>query len=102
MGKEALASPNPQRRLARIVIAPELLLELFKLGPGGRQVIDGRVIESIGDPLPETSRALRCSIDESGYVQLLVEDESFQVVEPGWRIPQLHLLYQVTAVERGD
>lgn len=91
MMKELLPKVR-KRRLARVSVSPELLLDLLKVPPEGIR-IDGTLIKSCGDVLPWSATALRAAIDHYGNVSLLVEDDSFEEVYEGNLMPELRLSY---------
>ena len=84
-----------QRRVKRVSVTPELILELLKLGDEGT-VVDGGLVTFVSDPIPESATALRCGLDNCGNVQLLLEDDSFPPVFEGCIIPQITPTYKVT------
>ena len=81
----------------QIDISPGFLLSLLKVGKNGI-VVDGFRITFESDPIPETAKALRCGLTDSGNIRLLIEDESFAPIAEGMTIPQLLPTYSSTAV----
>jgi hypothetical protein len=92
--KEALTKVR-SARLRLITVTPELILELLKVPEGGIRV-GTRVIAAIENAIPASAKALRCSIGDAGRVQLVIEDQSFDEVIEGTKIPDLIPVYSET------
>lgn len=73
--KNALAKEQ-SRRLVRIEVSPELLLDLLKVPPEGT-VVDGRLLTVSKNAIPTTATVHNCSVDECGVINLVISDESF-------------------------
>ena len=72
------------RRIKSVRCSPEMMLYLVT--PGER----GRTLKAEDPKIPHGSRALRCGIDERGDLLLLIENEEFDMVEDGAKVPQLN------------
>ena len=72
-----------------VSISPELILAMLTLPESG-VVIDGRErVKPQIDIIPPSAKAVRCAIDDMGYVNIVIEDESFDEVCEGHRMPQM-------------
>lgn len=91
MTQEALTQAQGSR-VQYLEIAPELLLSLLKIPPKG-VVINQTLVTVEKDAIPPTARALRAGINECGNVILVIEDESFPLVYPGYVMKQICPLY---------
>lgn len=81
------------RRLKRLVISPDLILQLLIVGRNGI-VVDGIRIVSESDAIPEQATAVRCGITDDGSIQMLIEDDSFDEAIEGLPVPILKPVYR--------
>lgn len=93
MGLNFLALPEQRsRRWMRLVVTPDLILQVLKVPQQG-VVVDGVRIKATKDAIPESAKAVRCGITDRGDVQMLIEDTSFSEVIEGAAILQLSPWY---------
>lgn len=92
-------TPQPERRLRRLHISPELILSLLHVPPEGT-VIDGVRIKCIQSPIPRTAKPVKAAISDSGEIVLHIEDESFGLVREGYVIPQITPWFEATQEAR--
>ena len=83
------------RRQKLIRLSPDVILDLLKVPPEG-VLVDGMRIHSVGESVPRMARALRAGLDEFGNIVLVVEDDSFDNLVEGVRIPYMDLRYGET------
>lgn len=81
-------TPKPERRLRRLVVSPELILDLLHVPPEGT-VIDGKHIVCVRDPIPRTAKPAKVGFDDRGDLTLWIEDESFTPIMEGGIVPQI-------------
>lgn len=81
-------TPKPDRRLRRLVVSPELILDLLHVPPEGA-VIDGKHIMCVRDPIPRTAKPVKVGFDDRGDLTLWIEDESFTPIMEGGVVPQI-------------
>jgi hypothetical protein len=81
-------TPKPERRLRRLVVSPELILDLLHVPPEGT-VIDGVRIKCVQNCVPRTAKPVKAGITDDGEIALVIEDESFGLLADGWAIPQI-------------
>ena len=93
-----------QSRVARIVVTPELILEMLKIRGGKAAIGDGKevVFSESGDKIPETAKALRAGLTDSGSINLIIQDDTFAECAEGIPIPQLRPVYEIRFEEMSE
>lgn len=88
-------SPNSTggRKLRIVDISPEFLLDLVKIPPQG-EVRGDFFVACNEQPIPEDATALRCGINTYGGISMVIESDSFDIVEESKLIPKTQPMYE--------
>ena len=93
--------PRQPRRLARLRVSPQVLLDLLKM-PDEGVIVGSRKITAAGhawDRIPKTARIHSSGVTSSGEIQLVIEDELYDEVREGCVIREITPAYTQEAVE---
>lgn len=98
MNQSALARQDV-RRIRRVGVTPELLVEMLKIPPDGLRLGD-YCLRCERDAIPMSAKALRATINDRGDIELVIEDLSFDPIEPAHPIPQMCPMYSRVDITR--
>ena len=87
------------RRVMRLNVSLDLILDLLKIKPEG-QVVDREFIECVDDPIPAGAKVVGSAVMAGDMLSLLIEDESFREVDAGSVIAEMNPRYKTSRAEK--
>jgi len=85
-----------QRRVRTLEVTPELILGFLNVGDGVEQ--GGYLVECTRDQIPPDAKCVRACINDHGNIVLMIQSETFDLVDAGGYCEPLRPLYSKTTI----
>jgi len=98
-----MTTGTPKRRLKCVETTAELILQMLRIPESGR-VVDGETIHCVDDKIPETAKISGVYLDpyHPNLFGIQIEDESFDEIGHGERVPLLSPQYTRNKISGSD